>query len=100
MLVDQHVADGIDVVFFSRKCKVNPALAWFARRFDCPIYGSRAIRLPDHRFQLELTEALCPPRDQDGKIDVSGTMQMITTIIEGWVREYPEQWLWMHRRWR
>jgi len=33
-------------------------------------------------------------------IDVEGTMQAITSVIEGWVREYPEQWLWVHRRWR
>jgi Kdo2-lipid IVA lauroyltransferase/acyltransferase len=100
MLVDQHFGGGVDVVFFGRQCKVNPTLAWFAHRLDCPIHGARAIRLPDRRFRLELTEALRPPRDQDGKVDVAGTMQMITTIIEGWVREYPEQWLWMHRRWR
>jgi Kdo2-lipid IVA lauroyltransferase/acyltransferase len=27
-------------------------------------------------------------------------MQIITDVIEGWVREYSEQWLWLHRRWR
>jgi len=27
-------------------------------------------------------------------------MQAITSVIEGWVREYPDQWLWVHRRWR
>jgi KDO2-lipid IV(A) lauroyltransferase len=27
-------------------------------------------------------------------------MQAITTVVEGWVREHPEQWLWLHRRWR
>jgi KDO2-lipid IV(A) lauroyltransferase len=100
MLVDQHFVGGTDVMFFGRKCKVNPTLARFARRFDCPIYGARAIRLSDQRFRLELTDKLRPARDRDGKIDVTTTMQMITSIIEGWVREYPEQWLWMHRRWR
>jgi KDO2-lipid IV(A) lauroyltransferase len=27
-------------------------------------------------------------------------MQVVTNVVEGWVREYPEQWLWLHRRWR
>jgi len=27
-------------------------------------------------------------------------MQAVTDVIEGWVREYPDQWLWLHRRWR
>jgi Kdo2-lipid IVA lauroyltransferase/acyltransferase len=27
-------------------------------------------------------------------------MQAITDVVEAWVREYPEQWLWVHRRWR
>ena len=35
-----------------------------------------------------------------GQIDVQGTMQAITSVVEGWIREYPEQWLWLHRRWR
>ena len=39
-------------------------------------------------------------RDESGKIDVERTMQAITDVIEGWVREHPEQWLWVHRRWR
>jgi KDO2-lipid IV(A) lauroyltransferase len=100
MLVDQHFTMGVDVEFFGRGCKANPTLARLARRFDCPIYGARAIRLPDHRFRLELTEAIEAPRDAEGKIDVVGTMQAITTVVEGWVREHPEQWLWLHRRWR
>jgi KDO2-lipid IV(A) lauroyltransferase len=31
---------------------------------------------------------------------VAGTMQVITAVVEGWIREHPEQWLWVHRRWR
>jgi KDO2-lipid IV(A) lauroyltransferase len=100
MLVDQHFSRGVDVTFFGRTCKANPLLARLARRFECPIHGTRAVRLPHGRFRVELTEAIEPARAADGQIDVQATMQIVTSIIEGWVREHPEQWLWLHRRWR
>ena len=100
MLLDQHFVGGVEVVFFGRRCRVNPTLARIARHFEYPIHGARAIRLPGERFRLEVTDRLEPPRDGDGRIDVAATMQMITWVIETWVREHPEQWLWMHRRWR
>ena len=41
------------------------------------------------------------PRDYFyGEIDVEKTTQAINDVIEGWVREHPEQWLWLHRKWR
>jgi Kdo2-lipid IVA lauroyltransferase/acyltransferase len=52
------------------------------------------------RFRLETTEELALPRDAEGRVDVKASMQMMTDIVEGWVREHPEQWLWLHRRWR
>ena len=100
MLVDQYFHRGVDVLFFGRRTKANPMIARIARHFDCPIRGTRAIRLEDHRFRMELTEPIAPPRDHEGRIDVEATTQMIATIIEGWVREHPGQWLWLHRRWR
>ncbi|HSV21592.1 MAG TPA: lipid A biosynthesis lauroyl acyltransferase [Xanthobacteraceae bacterium] len=100
MLVDQYYVRGVPVTFFGRRTTANPLLARLARHFDCPIHGTRIIRLPGHRFRAELTEAVTPARDAEGKIDITGTMQVITSIIEGWIREHPEQWLWLHRRWR
>jgi Kdo2-lipid IVA lauroyltransferase/acyltransferase len=101
LLVDQHFGSGVDVTFFGRRCKVNPLLARLAGQVKCPIYGVRVIRLPElDRFRAELTEELEPVRDAEGKVDVAATMQMITSMIEGWVREHPEQWLWVHKRWR
>lgn len=100
MLVDQHFGRGVDVTFFGRKAKANPLLARLARQIDAPIHGVRIVRLPGYRFRAELSDEIIPPRDVSGKVDVQSTMQMITTVIEGWVREYPEQWLWLHRRWR
>jgi KDO2-lipid IV(A) lauroyltransferase len=100
MLVDQYAAKGVNVTFFGRSCRVNDTLGRVARLFECPIYGGRVVRLPDRRYRFEMTAPLTPPRDHDGKIDVAGTMQMVMSVIEGWVRDNPEQWMWTHRLWR
>jgi KDO2-lipid IV(A) lauroyltransferase len=100
MLVDQHFGRGVDVNFFGRTAKANPMLARLARQVEVPIHGVRIIRLPNHRFRIEVSDEVKPVRDAEGKIDVQGTTQAINSVIEGWVREHPEQWLWLHRRWR
>jgi KDO2-lipid IV(A) lauroyltransferase len=100
MLVDQYYSRGVDVTFFGRRTRANPLLARLARHFDCPIHGLRVVRLPGHRFRAELTEQVQPVRDAEGKVDIAGTTQAVMSVIEGWIREYPEQWLWLHRRWR
>ena len=100
ILVDQYFSNGVDVTFFGRKTKANPILARLLRQIECPVHGVRIIRLPGHRFRAELSDEVKPVRDASGQIDVQGTMQAITSVIEGWIREYPDQWLWLHRRWR
>jgi KDO2-lipid IV(A) lauroyltransferase len=100
MLVDQYSVQGVPVTFFGRPTRANSLIARLARHIDCPIHGIRVVRYPGDRFQLRVTDALDAPRDETGKIDVERTMQAITDVVEGWVREHPEQWLWVHRRWR
>jgi KDO2-lipid IV(A) lauroyltransferase len=100
ILVDQWFTNGVEVNFFGRKTKANPTLARLLRQIECPIHGVRIIRLPGHRFRAELSEEVPPVRDANGQIDIQGTMQAITSVVEGWIREYPDQWLWLHRRWR
>jgi KDO2-lipid IV(A) lauroyltransferase len=101
MLVDQHMAKGVDVIFFGRRCRANPLIALIARQTECPIHGLRVVRKPDgNSFSVDITDPVEPFRDGDGRIDIKRTMQAITSVIEDWVREHPEQWLWLHRRWR
>jgi Kdo2-lipid IVA lauroyltransferase/acyltransferase len=100
-LVDQHYTKGVAVTFFGRQCRANPLVAALARQTECPIHGMRVVRLPDRNsFWGEVTEAVEPARDAEGRIDIAGTMQAVTSVVEGWVRDHPEQWLWLHRRWR
>ncbi len=99
LLVDQKFRKGIQVPFFGKAAPTNTLLAKLARRYNCPVHGARCVRLPDGRFRLEITDELDLPRDENGDIDIRGTTEMVTKMVEGWVREHPEQWLWMHRRW-
>jgi len=100
MLVDQRFGRGPRITFLGREASANPLLAQLAQRYDCPVHGARAIRLPNGGFRLELTEALPLPRDATGQVDVAAATQAINDVIAGWIREHPGQWLWMHRRWR
>ncbi len=100
MLVDQYYVRGVAVTFFGRRTMANPLLARLARHFDCPIHGVRMVRLADHTFRGDMTDEIAPARDPQGKVDIAGTMQIVTGVVEGWIREHPEQWLWQHRRWR
>jgi Kdo2-lipid IVA lauroyltransferase/acyltransferase len=101
MLVDQRYGKGVDVTFFGRTCKASPLLAQLARRFECPVRGLRVVRLQNRNmFRGEMTGPIDLPRGSDGKIDVHGATQAITSIVEQWIRNDPGQWLWIHNRWR
>jgi KDO2-lipid IV(A) lauroyltransferase len=100
LMMDQRAGDGIPVPFFGRPAMTNPILARLARVFEVPVHGVRVIRLPDSRFHIEVTPPIELPRDKRGRIDVEAATVRINSIIEGWVREHPEQWLWVHDRWR
>jgi KDO2-lipid IV(A) lauroyltransferase len=101
LLVDQHTTQGVDVVFFGRWAKANPLAAQLARLTGARIRGARVIRMPEgNNFRAELTDEIVPVRNTEGEIDIQATTQVIANVVEGWVREHPEQWLWLHRRWR
>ena len=100
LLADQYYDNGPMVTFFGHKAAANPLLAKLARNYDCPVYPARTIRLPGGRYRIELQDRLELPRDEAGGIDTDATTQLVNTVMEGWIREHPQQWLWLHRRWR
>jgi KDO2-lipid IV(A) lauroyltransferase len=101
MLIDQRFGRGPRVPFFGRPAAANPLLPRLARRFpDAPVHGARVVRQPGGRFLLELTERIELPRAANGQVDIDAATALLNRIVEGWIREHPGQWLWMHRRWR
>jgi KDO2-lipid IV(A) lauroyltransferase len=99
MLADQKMNDGIPVPFFGRPAMTAPALAALALRFDCDLLPARVERLSGARFRLTVFPPLPLPRSGDHHADVATLMTRVNQTLERWVRDRPEQWFWLHRRW-
>ena len=99
LLVDQKLGDGIPVPFFGRDAMTAPALASLALKYDCPVWPVRVERLAGVRFRITVFPKLAIPRDGTRDANIRAIMADINVILEGWIRERPEQWLWLHRRW-
>jgi len=99
MLVDQKMNDGITVPFFGRDAMTAPALAQFALKYDCPIVPMRCERLEGTRFKVTAYPPLEFTPTGDRQADVATIMAMVNDTLESWIRERPEQWLWLHNRW-
>jgi Kdo2-lipid IVA lauroyltransferase/acyltransferase len=99
LLVDQKLNEGIPVPFFGRPAMTAPALAMLALHFECAVLPARVERLHGARFRLTIEPPLEPQRGSDRAADVAALMQRVNQTLEGWIRERPEQWLWVHSRW-
>lgn len=100
VLVDQKFRKGLKTTFFGRPVRTNPLLGKLVRQFNAEVYPARCIRLPDNRYRLEIEPKIELPRDEKGNLDVQATAQILNDKVESWVREYPDQWLWYHDRWK
>ena len=99
MLVDQKMNDGIAVPFFGRDAMTAPALAQFALKYRCPVVPIRVERLHGARFKITYHAPMEITPSGDRKADAAAIMAEVNATIEDWIRQRPEQWLWLHNRW-
>lgn len=103
ILFDQNTTsdEGVFVDFFGIPCATTTAIASFALRTGAAVVPGFLIwdeTIGKHRLRFD------PPVDliQTGDLakDVTANTAMFNKILEGYVRKYPDQWLWIHRRWK
>jgi Kdo2-lipid IVA lauroyltransferase/acyltransferase len=99
MLIDQKANDGIAVPFFGRDAMTMPSPAVFAQRFRCALIPMRVDRLKGARFRITCEEPLELRLTGDAKADTLAIMTQMNRVLEGWIRERPDHWFWLHRRW-
>ena len=99
MLVDQKLNEGIAVPFFGQLAMTTPAVAQFALRFGCPVVPIHVIRLGPARFRVVCEPPMPHPNTGDRTTDVRAMTLTMNQTLERWIRQQPECWLWLHRRW-
>ena len=101
-LIDQNVQekDGIFVDFFGRPAATTTVVAALAVKTGCALVPARATIGPDRRYRAVYDPPIEWTPSGDKQADIARITQELTRVIEGWIREQPEQWLWIHRRWK
>lgn len=87
------------VDFFGRPAKTPRGPAVFALRLGVPVVFGTALRMPSGKYHMIFQPiAIAPSGDREKDVDT--IVATYTGVLEQWVRKYPEQYFWHHRRWR
>ena len=94
LLIDQKYNEGINAPFFDMNARTGTAFIELAKKYDCPLIPIRCIREKDG-FLIDVHAPIATSNR-----DVKDILDDAHALLEKWIKEHPEQWLWLHRRWR
>lgn len=100
-MLDQNRPEprGIFVDFFGQPACTSPGLAYLSAHSGAPVIPVFMRRTSDARHVIEIREPLPPPEDRQ-PATIQAATALYTRIIEEEIRRYPDQWLWLHKRWK
>jgi KDO2-lipid IV(A) lauroyltransferase len=94
MLIDQKYNEGVAVDFFGKPAMTSPIFVQLAQKFNCPVIPLRIERIKGCNFRIIIEEPL--------KVEDKTAEEIIGNFnarLETWIKDKPEQWLWLHKRW-
>jgi KDO2-lipid IV(A) lauroyltransferase len=102
VLIDQDSRRyrGVFVDFFGKAAYTPVGPFVVARKTDTPVVPMAIFRNPDYTYTLKVGPAITLPDTGDGERDTMLVVQSCTHFLEKTIRAHPEQWVWMHKRWR
>jgi KDO2-lipid IV(A) lauroyltransferase len=102
MLIDQNVAreQGVFVDFFGTPACTTTAATLAARRTGAALLPVVCSRRAPGRFTIRIGKEIPVAATADLRRDILATTAEATAALEAFIREQPEQWFWVHRRWK
>ncbi len=100
-LCDQDTGqDGVFVPFFGRMAWTQSGVMRIAQKTGAALVPAFMVRGADGRFEVHAEKEIEIPRTGDKERDIVQAARSVTEVIEKYVRAYPDQWVWMHQRWK
>jgi len=103
ILMDTNMTppQGEFVKFFGMDACTGTGLAHMARKTGAAVLPGFMVWEPaERRYVLHFGPQIEIPHTADAAADILAATQLCTSVIESWIRRYPDQWLWIHRRWK
>ncbi|HXU15326.1 MAG TPA: lysophospholipid acyltransferase family protein [Terriglobales bacterium] len=95
------VSQGLFVDFFGHQACTATGVARLALKTDAAVVPGFTVWDPGlQKYRLRFDPAVKLIRSKDREADVVANTQLFTKILEDYIRRYPDQWLWVHRRWK
>ncbi len=102
VLMDQDSSRvrGIFVNFFGRLARTPVGPVILALKLNCPVVPMAIIQTKKNKYRIIVRPEIKPLPDKSRDENIVYLTQRCTDFLEKIIREYPEQWVWMHKRWR
>ncbi len=101
MVADQRgPEESIKINFFGRNLTVLTGPAVLALKTGAPVLYGISVRQDDYSYKSVMTEISKENLPESNEEKIKELSQRHMSYLEGYIRKYPEQWLWMHKRWK
>ncbi len=100
MLIDQKITNGIKINFLGQDTVMSTSNSLFAIKTEAPILMTMLRRVKGANFEATIYPPIMPDKSNNKDDEQLKILCYSTQVIEKWIKKYPEQWLWIHDRWR
>lgn len=100
LLLDQRFAEGVEVDFLGQPAMTAPAIAALSLKYDAVIVPVHVTRLPAGHHKVVFSMPLSLKAGISNKCQIHHLLQQVNDRISAWIIDSPQQWFWLHRRWK
>ena len=96
LMIDQRVSEGIRSNFFDKEASTTTIPAQFIKKYNVKVVPIYIERFKDNNFKIEIYDPITFKKDET----INSITLHLNKILEKMIMRNPEQWIWMHNRWK